>query len=90
MHRKSAGARLERSQLQGRVARVRAKKAVGSAIRGVLKAQGIKLGKVSGGGVCQTVRAVVTERVGALEETQECVVHECARRPAARFDGHGG
>jgi len=88
VHRKSASARCARSRLQGRMALMRSKKALGSAIRGLLKAHGIKLGAVSEGEFGARVRAVVKERVPDLEETFEQLLTswEQACRGAAHLE----
>ena len=74
VHRKSLGARTERSRLQGRAALVRSKKALGSAIRGLLKAHGVRLGKVSEGEFAQRVRERVAAQTPELAGTFELLL----------------
>ncbi len=71
VHRKSAESRVGRSVLRGREALVRAYRGVGSTIRGLLKAHGIRLGKVSRGRFAERVREVVEREVPELAEVME-------------------
>ena len=69
VHRKAAPARLLRSRLQGRQALLRTAKASAAAIRGLLRAHGIRLGRVAEGRFAARVREVVCAQVPGLEET---------------------
>lgn len=66
VHRKSREARLLRSQLQARQGLVRTRKAMDSQVRGLLRAQGLRLGRVSAGEFAERVRALAGERVPGL------------------------
>ncbi|HEX9595543.1 MAG TPA: IS110 family transposase [Anaerolineales bacterium] len=66
VHRKSAEARELRSLSQARRQVVKLAHSQASHIRGLLRAQGIRLGKVSEGQFADTVRAVVQEQVPGL------------------------
>lgn len=82
VHRKSPGARELRSRLQGRQALVKTKKALLSTIRGLLRAHGIRLGKVSEGEFSAQVRRVVEAEVPGLLTTLEALLKswEAARQ----------
>ena len=71
VHRKSTEARLNRSGLQARQALMKTKKATGSSIRGLLRAQGIRLGEISEGKFVAHVRRVVQEQAPGLEAAFE-------------------
>ncbi len=66
VHRKSAAARLQRTQLQARQGLVETAKAQASRIRGLLRAHGIKVGKVSAGQFVARVQALIAQRAPAL------------------------
>lgn len=71
VHRKSASARVLRSQLQARQGLVRQRRAMGSQIRGQLKAHGVRVGAVSEGAFAARVRALVRAHVPELEAAIE-------------------
>lgn len=71
VHRKSAEARTSRSRLQARQALVETRKAIGSTIRGLLRAHGLRLGEVSDGQFSARVRQLVKEQVPLLEQAME-------------------
>ncbi len=71
VHRKSAQARLERTQLQARQGLVRTWRRMDSQVRGLLRANGICLGPVSKGRFPQRVREVAEQRNPALMEVLE-------------------
>jgi len=62
VHRKSPAARLLRTHMQARAGLVQTGKAQAARIRGLLRAHGIKLGKVSEGGFANKVRAMIMKR----------------------------
>ena len=74
VHRKSASARLLRSRLQGRQALLRTAKASAASIRGLLRAHGIRVGRVAEGAFAARVRQLVGEAVAELGETIEALL----------------
>lgn len=66
VHRKSAEARLKRSQLQARQMLMKAKQATGASIRGLLRAHGVRVGKVSEGQFAERVERLSREHVPGL------------------------
>lgn len=88
VHRKSAEARLLRSQLQGRQALLRTAKAHKAAIRGLLRAHGIRVGRVAEGQFAAKVRTLVVEQLPGLEETIEALlaVWQQSREAAAALE----
>jgi len=74
VHRKSAAARLLRSRLQGRQALLRTAKASAASIRGLLRAHGIRVGRVAEGAFASRVRQLVGETVAELTETIEALL----------------
>jgi transposase len=88
VHRKSEAARESRSRLQGRQALMKVKKALLSAIRGLLRAHGLRLGPVSEGAFAERVRAVVRGRVPGLAATFEHLLEtwEQARQGTDRLE----
>lgn len=87
VHRKSAPARELRSLLQARQALVKSSKAQASSIRGLLRAQGIRLGKVSEGAFADAVMTVVSREVPALADAfaSQLRVWALATEEAARL-----
>lgn len=82
VHRKSAAARLNRSQLQARQALVKTKKATGSAIRGLLRAHGVRLGKASEGRFAEQVQSVCQGQVPGLWPALEALLGVWSRARA--------
>lgn len=74
VHRKSAEARELRSLSKARQTVVKTRNVQASTIRGLLRAQGIRLGKVSGGEFEQRVRAVVRREVPGLRQAMESLL----------------
>ena len=86
VHRKSASARLQRSRLQARQGVVRLHRQTRSQVRGLLRAHGIKVGKVSQGAFSDRVRALLEQYepglasyVEPLLETHDYAVREDRR-----------
>ena len=88
VHRKSPEARQLRSLLKARQALEKTRKAQGSSIRGLLRAQGIRLGTVSEGKFSETVLDVVSTKVPGLTEAFACMlqVWDLARKKAAELE----
>ncbi|MBT8430435.1 MAG: IS110 family transposase [Gammaproteobacteria bacterium] len=88
VHRKSAAARELRSRLQGRQALLRMAKASSASIRGLLRAQGLRVGRVAEGAFAARVRELVNEAVPALRETIEAllVAWQHSRGAAAQLE----
>jgi transposase len=66
VHRKSPAAREMRSILQARQALLKSHKALASSIRGLLRAHGIRLGKVSKGQFAEQVKKVAGQEIPGL------------------------
>lgn len=66
VHRKSAEARLQRSRLQARQGLVEAYKGFAARVRGLLRAHGVRVGRVSQGEFAPRVRALCAEQVPGL------------------------
>ena len=86
VHRKSASARLQRSRLQARQGVVRLHRQTRAQVRGLLRAHGIKVGKVSQGAFSDRVRELIAEHEPGLArwlepllETHDYAVHEDRR-----------
>ena len=67
VHRKSPAARLQRTHLQARQGLVTTAKAQASRIRGLLRAHGIKVGKVSAGQFVTRVHTLIAQHAPILE-----------------------
>jgi transposase len=74
VHRKSEGARELRSRLQGRQALLKAKGALQSSVRGLLRAHGIRVGEISEGEFSAHVLGLAKERVPGLLGTLEALL----------------
>ena len=87
VHRKSADGRLQRSRLQARQGLVRQRQAANAQVRGLLRAHGVRLGRVSKGEFSQRARRLVAEHVPGLAQALEpmLVVHDHALREAERL-----
>lgn len=66
VHRKSSEARLMRSRLQARSGLVRTAKRMNSEVRGLLRAHGVRVGRVSDAQFAERVRALAHEQVPGL------------------------
>lgn len=88
VHRKSAAARMLRSRLQGRQALLRTAKASAASIRGLLRAHGIRVGRVAEGAFASRVRELVSVGAAQLSETIEAllVVWQHSRTAAAQLE----
>jgi transposase len=88
VHRKSAPARELRSRLQGRQALLGTATALAATLRGLLRAHGVRVGKVAEGGFAARVRALVAEHVPGLGETVErlLAVWQESRQAAAALE----
>lgn len=88
VHRKSAAARMERTQMQARQGLVRTYCKLDSQIRGLLRANGICLGHISKNRFAQRVREVVQQRNPELEQALEPLLavyeHSLERAEAMR------
>lgn len=71
VHRKSAEARELRSLSKARQAVIKTRQGMVNTIRGLLRAQGIRLGKVGGGEFETAVQEVVRREVPGLEQAME-------------------
>lgn len=89
VHRKSSRARLLRSQAQARQGLVRTYKAMASQVRGLLRAHGVCVGRVSAGRFAERVRVLAGERVPALADWLEPLlqVYERSLAEARRLKG---
>lgn len=87
VHRKSADARLRRSRLQARQGLVRQRLAANAQVRGLLRAHGVRLGRVSKGEFSDRARARAAEAVPGLVDALEpmLVLHDQALREAERL-----
>ena len=74
VHRKSEESRELRSRLQARQALMRVKRLTGSALRGLLRAHGVRVGKVSESRFAERVRELVREEVPGLETELESLL----------------
>ena len=79
VHRKSASARVMRSRLQARQGLVRTQKAMAAQIRGLLKAHGVRVGRVAEGEFAQRVRELAGAEVPQLLESLEALLELWAR-----------
>ncbi len=88
VHRKSPEARELRSLLQARQALEKTRKAQLSSIRGLLRAQGIRLGKVSDGQFAEAVMILVERDIPGLTEAFASMlqVWALARAESARLE----
>ncbi|MEX2598599.1 MAG: IS110 family transposase [Dehalococcoidia bacterium] len=74
VHRKSAQARELRSLSKARQAVIKTRQGIVNTIRGLLRAQGIRLGKVGNGAFEQAVQEVVRREVPGLEQAMESLL----------------
>ncbi len=75
VHRKSAAARLQRTQLQARTSLVTTAKAQAARVRGLLRAHGVKVGPISAGQFVSHVTKLVAKQVPALTATLAPLLH---------------
>lgn len=90
VHRKSAPARLQRSRLQARQGVVRLHRQTRSQVRGLLRAHGIRVGRVSQGAFSDRVRRLVAEHEPGLAAYLEPLLeaHDHAVGEARRLERH--
>lgn len=90
VHRKSAQARLLRSHLKAREGLVQAQRQQSNRVRGLLRAHGIRLGRVSQGAFEGRVRACVREHCSGLLAAIEALLESwrCLRRAVAQLTQH--
>lgn len=79
VHRKSGSARAMRSQIQARQGLIRTQRAMAAQIRGLLKAHGVCVGRVSEGEFAERVRELAARHAPLLAESLEALLELWAR-----------